>query len=220
MSEGLGERIRTLRHVRGLRRVDAARAAQVTSTWLSRVERGHIPRPDPEALARLAAVLGASVQEIVTGQPAAEPAGPAAAPDSLAERNRAVIEDLVSESVNHGNFAVVDLVLAPSYTLHGPFPDVTLGRDLVKRLLNRLRRAFPDLSVRIDEIIPGGERVVVRWTMTGTHAGSVRGVPPSGARLTHVGIAIFGMSDGRVTEAWMTAEATDRELLRQLGFSP
>ena len=217
MSDGLGEWIRTLRHARGLRRVDAARAAQVTSTWLSRVERGHIPRPDPEALARLAVVLGASVQEIATGKPA-EPAGPAEALDSPAERNRAVIEDLVSEAVNHGNFAVVDLVLAPTYTLHGPFPDVTLGRDVFKRLLNRLRRAFPDLSVRIDEIIPGRERVVVRWTMTGTHAGSVRGVPPTGARLTQAGIAIFGMSGGRVTEAWMTAEATDRDLLRQLGF--
>ena len=216
MSEGLGERLRTLRHAQGLRRVDAARAANVTSTWLSRVERGHIPRPDPEALARLAALLGVSVQELRSGEP--ERRQPSLSAVSAAEQNRALIEDLVVEVINHGNLAVADLVLAPTYTLHGSFPDVSLRRDQVKRLLERLRRAFPDISVRIDEIIPSADRVAVRWTMTGTHTGSVRDVAPTGVRLSHAGIAIFGIEEGRVTQAWMTADASDREVFRRLGL--
>jgi hypothetical protein len=37
-------------------------------------------------------------------------------------------------------------------------------------------------------------------------------------RLRHAGIAIFGMENGRVTEAWMTAEASDPEVFRRLGL--
>lgn len=216
MAERLGERLRSLRHAHGLRRVDAARAANVTSTWLSRVERGHIPRPDPEALARLAALFGVSVQELLGGAP--ERRTPSLAAASQAEQNRARIEDLVVEVVNHGNFAVADLVLASTYMLHGPSPDASLSREQFKRLMERMRRAFPDINVRIDEVIASADRVVVRWMMTGTHTGSVRDVAPTGASVSHAGIAIFGMESGRVTEAWMAADASDRELFRRLGL--
>ena len=217
MASELGSRVRALRYARGLRRVDAARAADVTSTWLSRVERGHVPNPAPDALLRLAAVLGVTVHELLTGEPETPRVEE---PRPSVEQNRALVEDLVTEVVNHGNLGVAELVLAPTYTIHGPFPDIAIPRPFVIRALQRLRRAFPDVQVTIDEIIPDERRVAVRWRLRGTHRGMVGEVRPTGKTVDYAGMAIFGIQGGRVAEAWMSGDATDRTLMQALGLLP
>ena len=217
MAGELGSRIRALREARGCTRIQLAWAADVPRTWLSRLERGYIPHPDRAALGRLAAALGVAVEDLLAGEPPGQAAVPSAA---AAAANRATIEDLVTEVVNHGNLAVADHALAETYVIHGPFPDVTVNRDQVKQAIVRLRRAFPDLNVTIDDLVADAERVVVRWTLTGTHSGTVAGVAPTGTNVTHAGIAIFGMAGGKVVESWMLADATDRALLARLGLFP
>ena len=217
MASDVGSRIRALRHARSLRRVDVARAADVTSSWLSRLERGLVPNPGAEVVARIARVFGVSPEHLLMGQPEPRPAADAT---PTAEQNRAVIEDLVTEVVNHGNMDVADLVLAPTYIVHGPFPDVTFDRVILKRAIQRLRRAFPDITVTLDDVVADTHRVVVRWRLAGSHRGAVGEALPTGAPITYSGIAIFGMEGGRVTEGWMVGDTTHRALLTQLGLFP
>lgn len=218
MSAELGDRIRALRQLRGRTRLEVARAADVTRIWLSRLERGQIADPAPAALARVAEVLAVPLAELLTGRPTPSAAAQASAGSAAA--NLAIIRDLVTEVVNRGDLAVADSLLAPTYTIHGPFPDVTVDRDQLKRAVTRLRRAFPDVTVAFDDMVATEDKVVVRWTLTGTHQGTVAGVPPTGAALVHAGIAIFRLAEGRVVESWMLADATDQALLRRLGFAP
>ena len=217
MANELGGRLRALRYARGLRRVDVARAADVTSTWLSRVERGHVPHPAPDVLLRLAEVFGVSLHELLTGEPEAPHVEE---PLPSAERNRALVEDLVTEVVNHGNLAVAELVLAPTYTVHGSFPDVAVPRPFLIRALQRLRRAFPDVQVTLDDVIADERRVVVRWRLRGTHRGAVGEIAPTGKPVELAGMAIFGIQGGRVAEAWMSGDATDRALMQALRLLP
>jgi predicted ester cyclase len=84
--------------------------------------------------------------------------------------------------------------------------------------LRRLRRAFPDLRVVMEDLLAEGERVSVRWTLTGTHTGRVGGMEPTGRALRYGGMALFGVRDARVTEGWMAGESTDRALLQALGL--
>jgi steroid delta-isomerase-like uncharacterized protein len=169
-------------------------------------------------LVRLATVLGVTTDELLCVEPTPVPAASTAA--DRAAHNRALVEDLVTEVVNHGNFAVAEQVLAPTYTVHGPFPELQLGRAVVLRALRRLRRAFPDISVTLDELVATEARVVVRWTLTGTHTGAVGGRVPQGTLLRYSGMAVFGITAGRIAEGWMTGDTHERALLWDLGLLP
>ena len=61
--------------------------------------------------------------------------------------------------------------------------------------------AFPDLHARPDQLIAEGDDVVVRFTVTGTHAGAhIRMPDPTGRRFEVEQIWIFRVRDGRVQE--------------------
>jgi predicted ester cyclase len=42
------------------------------------------------------------------------------------------------------------------------------------------REAFPDLRVQLEDAVAEGDKVVARFTTTGTHRGAFMGLPPTG----------------------------------------
>jgi predicted ester cyclase len=62
------------------------------------------------------------------------------------------------------------------------------------------RVAFPDARWTIQELIAEGDRVVSRWTMTGTHAGPLFDLPATGHAVAWTGIDIVRVADGQVAE--------------------
>jgi predicted ester cyclase len=82
-----------------------------------------------------------------------------------------------------------------------------------------LRRALPDLRAIVEDEIAEGDAVVQRLTLSGTHEGSLCGVPPSGRRATWPLVVILRLGpDGRFAEHWSSWDLLD--LLRQLGAVP
>ena len=60
-----------------------------------------------------------------------------------------------------------------------------------------------------------GDEVWMRFSTSGTHTGSLCGIPPTGKRVgVHVA-AIMRFADGKVTESWTFAD--EFGLLLQLG---
>jgi predicted ester cyclase len=47
-----------------------------------------------------------------------------------------------------------------------------------------LLRGLPDLHVAVEDVIAEGDKVVSRNTVTGTHQGEYRGLPPTGKSVT------------------------------------
>jgi transcriptional regulator with XRE-family HTH domain len=60
----LGDHIHRLRAERGLGLREAARAAGVDPTWLSRLEQGVYVSPDPRSIVKVARGLGVDVEEL------------------------------------------------------------------------------------------------------------------------------------------------------------
>jgi steroid delta-isomerase-like uncharacterized protein len=96
--------------------------------------------------------------------------------------------------------------------------DARPGRAGIREFIEKDRAAFPDLHVQADEmIVAEGDRVVVRWTASGTHTGGrFMNARPSGKAFTISGIDIFRLADGRVAEIWQAEDALG--LLQQLGI--
>jgi predicted ester cyclase len=81
-----------------------------------------------------------------------------------------------------------------------------------------LLSAFPDLDVRIDEIIAEGDLVAVRLTVSGTHRGTFAGVPPTERRIEYGAMRFYRIAGGRVAESWAVQDRLG--LFQQLGLVP
>lgn len=65
------------------------------------------------------------------------------------------------------------------------------------------RTAVPDLQVHNEDVIISGDKIVLRWTATGTQQGKMFGHAPTGAPLSYSGMDILRVQDGKIAERWI-----------------
>ncbi|MGP4088493.1 ester cyclase [Streptomyces sp. KR55] len=78
----------------------------------------------------------------------------------------------------------------------------TRGADGIREEALGYRKAFPDFEFTIEDQVAEGDRVVTRWSWTGTNTGELRGMPPTGKKVEMVGTTTFRFEDGKVKEGW------------------
>jgi steroid delta-isomerase-like uncharacterized protein len=133
-----------------------------------------------------------------------------------AEENKALARRVLEEMFNKGNLDAADELLTPDYVDRDPaMPEDIHGPDGFKEYVGAYRTAFSDLHLEIEDQIAEGDKVVTRWTGTGTHDGELAGIPPTGNRVTLPGMEIVRISDGKLVEGWEGYDMTN--LMRQLG---
>jgi steroid delta-isomerase-like uncharacterized protein len=112
----------------------------------------------------------------------------------------------------------IDELVQPDALIRTPLPIEATGAELLKEVLGRLLRAFPDLHVRVEDMIAQGDKVVARDTVTGTHRGEYMGLPPTGKSVSYDEIFIARFADGRIAETWGVVDVLSQ--MRQLGVIP
>ena len=133
-----------------------------------------------------------------------------------AEVNKALARRVLEEMFNKGNLDVADELLAPDYVDHDPaMPEDIHGPEGFKQYVSGYRSAFSDLHLEIEDQIAEGDKVVTRWTGTGTHDGELSGIVPTGKQLTLPGMEIVRISGGKLVEGWEGYDTMN--MLRQLG---
>ena len=133
------------------------------------------------------------------------------------EENKTIVQRYFAGAYTDQGEALVDELLAPDYVgRFPPNPDV-VGREAVKQFNRETRTAFPDLQLTLDEVIAEGDRVVVRWTMRGTHLGEMRGgIAPTSKPFTVTGTTTNRVVGGQIAEAWGNIDLLG--LMLQLGL--
>ena len=89
------------------------------------------------------------------------------------------------------------------------------GIDGAREGISRIRAAFPDWHEAVEDMVTEGNKVVTRYTSTGTHRGEFRGLAPTGRRITVPEISIYRVAKGKVVEQWCLIDDLGR--LQQLG---
>ena len=112
----------------------------------------------------------------------------------------------------------IDEVVDPNVRFHAPVPSDAAGLQALKQVWVVLLRAFPDLRVAVEDVIAEGDKVVSRNTVTGTHRGEYRGIPPTGRSISYNEIFIARFAGGRIVELWGVVDVYSQ--LRQLGALP
>lgn len=81
-----------------------------------------------------------------------------------------------------------------------------------------LRAAFAGMHWVAEETIAEADKVVTRFTWTGTHQGAFMRIPPTGREVKVKGVAIDRIVDGRMTDSRLLMDTLS--LLQQLGAIP
>lgn len=127
-------------------------------------------------------------------------------PSSRTKTAEAIVQRWEEEVVNRGDLAAID-DLSPAGSAAELKAEVT-----------RLRTAFPDLHVTIEEIVADADEVALRSRLRGTHCGAFRGVAPTGKQVTVEAYEFFRIRDNKIVEHRGSVE--EARLLQQLGVLP
>ncbi len=118
-----------------------------------------------------------------------------------------------------GNLDIIDELAAPSISVQYPvMPQIIRGTQMLRKVMEGFRSAFPDSGIIIEEEIAEDDKVVIRWSFSGTHQGSLLGIPATGKKVNWTGITIYRIVDGKVMEE--KGEEDFLGFFRQIGLVP
>jgi predicted ester cyclase len=110
------------------------------------------------------------------------------------------------EAFNTGKYEMVKELLSPDIKDHsralGLEPELRRA-PVVKRVQTEIMRekeAFSDQTFKEDLIVAEGDRVVLRWTMTGTHTGEFLGQSGTGKHVKISGTEFVRIAKGQIVE--------------------
>lgn len=134
-----------------------------------------------------------------------------ASPDTNIALVRAAFDEL-----NAGDLDACMTRLAPNFVInYAEVPEPLHGRDVWRQGVEMMKRAFPDLHARIDDIVAAQDRVALRLTLAATHTGEFQGVAATGRTVEYVSHEFYRIADGLIAEEWICSDMAG--LFRQLG---
>lgn len=83
-------------------------------------------------------------------------------------------------------------LFAPDYTVNGNL----IGIEGVKGGVQFLHSVLADISAQAEDLIAEGDKVVLRWSVRGTHKGELMGIPATGKAIELKGTNIYEIRGG------------------------
>jgi predicted ester cyclase len=125
----------------------------------------------------------------------------------MSEQNKALVRRYYEQVLNGRELDAVDEYFADERVVEG-----------VRRGCFSYFTAFPDLHSNVDELIAEGDSVFCRSTMTGTHDGEYKGIPPTSRHISSESAEVYRIVDGKFAGYWCLSNVAG--LMRQLTEEP
>jgi steroid delta-isomerase-like uncharacterized protein len=133
--------------------------------------------------------------------------------------SKAIVRRLYEEVWNKRRVELVDELMSPSHAMHdNHLPDSGVGPEAYKRNVARFVKSFPDLHLTVEDMVAENDKVAVSWTISGTHKGEFRGIPPTGNKVSVQGITINHIANGKIMDSDISFDYLS--LMQQLGVAP
>ena len=132
------------------------------------------------------------------------------------EDNAATYRRWFDEGCSRGNVELADELYSPEYVTHSVGPGFAPTLQGLKLFIRALREGMPDLQCPVEEVVAEGDRVGGRFSLQGTHRGTLLGIPATGKRV-HAGVMVIARFDesGKWVEDWASWDQLG--MLQQLG---
>jgi serine phosphatase RsbU (regulator of sigma subunit)/ketosteroid isomerase-like protein len=131
-----------------------------------------------------------------------------------AEENMALSRRFMEARIK-GDLDAMDEMMAPDFVSRTSLLTVQEpDREGVKWVTAQFSAAFSNASVRIEDQVAAGDKVVTRSVVHVTHnRGELMGVAPTGKELTFMPVFIHRIAEGKIAEEWAASKGLS-ELLR------
>jgi steroid delta-isomerase-like uncharacterized protein len=135
----------------------------------------------------------------------------------MSVENEALVRRFFEEFCNERRSDLAEELVSADYVSHGPQAPPAEGPDGLRARVGLYQEAV-DGHWHVEELISTDDRVVARWTGTGTHRGELMGIPPTGKSVEVDALTVFRIADGKIAEEWTVWDALG--LLQQVGAVP
>lgn len=132
------------------------------------------------------------------------------------EKNKAVVRAYIEQVWNGHRPDLLEQYMAAD-VVHHDAPGLT-DRASIQSFIASFLNAFPDLRISIEAEIAEGDLVVLRESLSATQQGEYMGLPASGKQFSTIGVFIFRVADGKITDLWGLANSLS--MMQQLGAIP
>ena len=132
--------------------------------------------------------------------------------------NKEIMQQFL-QFINSGDPAIGKPVIDDDVIFYAPTsPEPMKGFEGYMGVLAMMRGAMPDIKWHIEEMIAEDEKVLVRYTMTGTQTQPLMGIPATGKSINVTAMNIYEFKDGKIIREHGLPDMFS--LLMQLGVIP
>ena len=135
----------------------------------------------------------------------------------MSASDEAVVRRFYEQMCNERKNELAPELFAADHRMHDPQVPVADGPDGVVQAVRTYQDGLGG-HWGVEEVFSSGDRVVVRWTGTGTHTAEMNGIPATGKSISVDAITIHRMDSGRIAETWEVWDTLG--MLQQLGVVP
>jgi steroid delta-isomerase-like uncharacterized protein len=131
--------------------------------------------------------------------------------------NVALMQRWFQEVWNEGRTETVYELMSPDAVAKGQSGpnDEIHGPKEFEAFVDRIRGAFSDIRIKVEDVVGADDKVVVRWSGVMAHTGDGMGFPATGKTIHVGGISIARVVNGKVVEGWDNWDQL--AMLEQLG---
>jgi steroid delta-isomerase-like uncharacterized protein len=137
----------------------------------------------------------------------------------VSDESKRLVREITEVIWNRRDLDRIPDFYAPDFVAdYRPYAPLREGHEGIRGMVERAWAAFPDYHEELHELIAEGDRVVARFTISGTQEGQWGPLPPTGRCVKFEEIVILEIRDGKVHK--QRGVADNLSALRQLGVLP
>lgn len=137
---------------------------------------------------------------------------------SVLEKNKQVMQQFI-RFINTGDRSIGETIIAPEVIFYAPTsPEPLHGFEGYMDVLRMMRSAMPDVQWNAEEVIAEGDKVMIRFTMSGTQTQPFMGMPATGKPVRVTAMNIYELKDSKIVREHSVPDLFS--MLMQLGMLP
>ena len=120
------------------------------------------------------------------------------------ENNEVIAHRFHMDIFQKGDLSVADEILDTNFVWRNPSipSELARGPQSTKKIAAVVIDSIPDLKIIHDDTMSENDKVMIRWTITGTAKKELFGIPASDKPITVVGFDLFRFARGKIVEMW------------------
>ena len=135
----------------------------------------------------------------------------------MSAENEAVVRRFYEQMCNERKNDLAGELFTDDHVMHDPQVPAGTGPQGMVDVVSTYQSGV-DGHWGIEELFSAGDKVIVRWTGSGTHVGEINGIPPTGKTIAVDAISIHDVRGGKIAETWEVWDTLG--FLQQMGVAP